>query len=188
MKNHKESRHRPFSSGQRIQLRLQLAAAQKLLPHSLSLPIIRRHLIAGQDNHRDPDGWTKLIKSSVCRMARAGLHSRDQTTTTTTTAATLRFVLLVCEISDLAIFSRFRDYYYYSNLYGDLNCLIREDNPDLDFFLNITHVRLRRRSRAFQRLRKRLNDINEPVSEPSEPTRSFSPQSLSTQCCSQLVS
>jgi hypothetical protein len=39
-----------------------------------------RYSIAGQDNHRDSDGWMKRIESSVCTMARrAGLHSRDQT-------------------------------------------------------------------------------------------------------------
>jgi len=43
-------------------------------------------------------------------------------------------------------------------LYCDLFPLIRDDDADLDFFLNITHVQLHRRCRALARLRKFLQD------------------------------
>jgi hypothetical protein len=42
------------------------------------------------------------------------------------------------------------------HLYGDLRCLIRDDDQELDFFLNVTHVQLHRRTRALNRLRKIL--------------------------------
>lgn len=44
-------------------------------------------------------------------------------------------------------------------LYCDLFPLIRDDDIDLDFFLNITHVQVHRRCRALARLRKYLQDI-----------------------------
>lgn len=45
-----------------------------------------------------------------------------------------------------------------SLLYTDLSPLIRDDDSDLDFFLNITHVQLHRRCRALTRLRKILQE------------------------------
>lgn len=46
------------------------------------------------------------------------------------------------------------------NLHGDLNILACEENPDLDFFINILHVQSHRRCRALQRLRSRLNELS----------------------------
>jgi U3 small nucleolar RNA-associated protein 20 len=89
-------------------------------------------------------GWTKTIESSVVPLARSGLRARD--------APTRRhYILIIRQISKC--FSGHSS----PNLCGDLYALCDDDNPDLDFFINITHVQIHRRARAFQRLRKALN-------------------------------
>jgi hypothetical protein len=105
--------------------------------------------------------WIRLIESSVVPLARTGLQSRD---------ASIRryYVLLIREISKC-----FHDCPS-PNLCGDLSPLYNDDNPDLDFFVNITHVQIHRRARAFQRLRKVLI---ESAGENSK--HSFTSQSLS---------
>ena len=107
------------------------------------------------------DPWMKLMQSSVIPMTKAGLRSKES-------SVRRRFILILSEIS-----RAFRNHPS-PNLYGDMYCLIRDDNQDLDFFLSITHVQLHRRARALQRLRKSVNDSVEPDSECS-----FTPQSLS---------
>lgn len=87
--------------------------------------------------------WTKLIESSVAPLARTGLQSRDS-------SIRRYYVLIIREISKCF------NGHPSPNLCGDLNVLYDEDNPDLDFFMNITHVQVHRRARAFQRLRKVL--------------------------------
>jgi U3 small nucleolar RNA-associated protein 20 len=93
----------------------------------------------------DSDSWTKTIESSVIPMARAGLHSRNP-------AIRRHFILIIAEIS--------QSFQGQSSpqFHGDLCSLMCADNPDLDFFVNATHVQLHRRAKAFQRLRKHLND------------------------------
>jgi hypothetical protein len=115
----------------------------------------------GTNSEEVADPWMKLMQSSVIPMTKAGLRSKEAT-------VRRRFILILSEIS-----RAFRNHPS-PNLYGDLYCLIRDDNQDLDFFLSITHVQLHRRARALQRLRKSLNDSVEPDSECS-----FTPQSLS---------
>jgi U3 small nucleolar RNA-associated protein 20 len=93
--------------------------------------------------------WAKLVESAVVPLTRSGLQSRDP-------SVRRHYILLVKEIS--------RSFQTHSspNLCGDLHTLIDDENPDLDFFMNITHVQIHRRSRAFQRLRKVLSEaVNE---------------------------
>ena len=87
--------------------------------------------------------WAKLIETSIVPVCRTGLTSRSQ-------SIRRLFILLFAEVA------RGFQEYTSPNLYGDLSLLIRDDDPDLDFFLNVTHVQIHRRSRAFQRLRKTL--------------------------------
>lgn len=107
-----------------------------------------------------PNTWVKLIETSVVPICRNGLTSRSQ-------SIRRLFILMLAEVA-----RRFKEYSS-PNLYGDLSCLIRDDEPDLDFFLNMTHVQIHRRSRAFQRLCKML------LSESEESRSPFSMQTLS---------
>ena len=93
----------------------------------------------------DNSSWLKLVESLVVPPSRAGLQARSP--------GIRRFYVLI--IREMAI--RFREHQS-QNLCGDLSAFIDEDNPDLDFFVGITHVQLHRRGRAFQRLRRILNE------------------------------
>ena len=93
----------------------------------------------------DNSSWLKVVESLVVPPSRAGLQARSP--------AIRRFYVLI--IREMAL--RFRDHQS-QNLCGDLSAFIDEDNPDLDFFVGITHVQLHRRGRAFQRLRRILNE------------------------------
>lgn len=95
--------------------------------------------------------WKRLLEGCVVPMTRSGLSSRD--------AAIRRYFILI--LGEVARRTKFSDS---PHLYGDLAHLIRDDDPDLDFFLNITHVQLHRRSRALQRLRTQLTaESNESI-------------------------
>jgi U3 small nucleolar RNA-associated protein 20 len=89
--------------------------------------------------------WSAFFQGSVISSAREGLRSRDE-------ALRRFFVQIMREIS---IHCRFSSSPHF---YGDLFQLVRQDDHDLDFFSNITHVQIHRRARALQRLRKSLND------------------------------
>ena len=114
----------------------------------------------------DPTGtaretWKKLLEGCIVPLIKSGLSSHEE--------FTRRFyILLLKEIiqRNIEIPSPM--------LFSDLNCLIRDDEPDLDFFLNITHVQLHRRARALQRLRKVLI-----VESDEAKVHEFSLQSLS---------
>jgi U3 small nucleolar RNA-associated protein 20 len=103
------------------------------------------------------ESWVKLVETSVVPTCRNGLASKSK-------SARRLFVLLFAEVA------RCFKGYSSPNLYGDLSSLTRDDDPDLDFFLNVTHVQIHRRTRAFQRLRKMLH---------SDAECPFSMQSLS---------
>ena len=90
-----------------------------------------------------PNKWVKLIETSVVPTCRSGLASKSK-------SVRRLFILLFAELA------RGFTGYPSPHLYGDLSFLIREDDSDLDFFLNATHVQIHRRSRAFQRLRTML--------------------------------
>ena len=89
------------------------------------------------------EAWIKLAETAIVPVCRNGLASKNK-------SVRRLFVLLFAELA-----RSFKECQS-PNLYGDLNSLIRDDDPDLDFFLNVTHVQIHRRSRAFQRLRKML--------------------------------
>ena len=114
-----------------------------------------------KDTDDDAEAWLKLAESAIIPLARSGLHCVDASTRR-------RFIMLISESS--------RAFHSHPShhLYGDLFHLIRDDNPDLDFFLGITHVQLHRRARALQRLRKVLNESAEEGL-----TVTFSAQSMS---------
>jgi U3 small nucleolar RNA-associated protein 20 len=97
------------------------------------------------DTVLDPtqEKWRRLLEGCIVPMTRSGLSSRD--------AAIRRYFILI--LGEVARWTKYSDS---PHLYGDLAHLIRDDDPDLDFFLNITHVQLHRRSRALQRLRTQL--------------------------------
>ena len=87
--------------------------------------------------------WVKLIETAFVPCLKIGLSTKE--------VATRRsFVLLIAHVA--------RNFTGIDSvhLYGDLRVLIRDDDQDLDFFLNITHVQLHRRARGLGRLRKLL--------------------------------
>lgn len=87
--------------------------------------------------------WVKLIETAFVPCLKIGLSTKEVTTRRS-------FILLIAHIAKnfTGIDS--------AHLYGDLRSLIRDDDQDLDFFLNITHVQLHRRTRGLGRLRKLL--------------------------------
>lgn len=88
-----------------------------------------------------------LLERSIIPLIRNGLETRNAT-------ARRLYILLIAEVARCCKDSS------NPNLYGDLSALVREDDEDLDFFLNITHVQIHRRTRAFQRLRRKLSEID----------------------------
>ena len=114
-----------------------------------------------QDIDTEVGPWDTLLEKYIVPAVRTGLSTRH--------AAARRFyVLLMSEVARACKEST------RPNLYGDLSILIRDDDVDLDFFLNMTHVQMHRRTRAFQRLRKALAPTSEGSAE-----RPFTLQSLS---------
>ena len=106
--------------------------------------------------------WAKLLEGTIVNTARSGLMARNQ-------AVRRFFVLILRETA-------FRCQKSSSpHLHGDLVQFVRDDQPDLDFFLNITHVQVHRRARALQRLRKALISPNNEAGSPNY----IRPQSLS---------
>lgn len=105
--------------------------------------------------------WDTLLEKYLAPAIRMGLTTRHA-------IARRSYILLMSEIARGCKGST------RPNLYGDLAVLIRDDDPDLDFFFNMTHVQLHRRTRAFQRLRKALAPSEECTTE-----RPFTLQSLS---------
>lgn len=96
------------------------------------------------------NAWIKFIETTFIPSLKTGIMTKD---------ASIRrsFVLLFSHVA-----RHFGDYESV-HLYGDLKSLIRDDDQDLDFFLNVTHVQLHRRARAFNRLRKSLASSDEPL-------------------------
>lgn len=87
--------------------------------------------------------WQRLVETSVMACIRMGIKTHNS-------SVRKSFVFL---LSKVAInFMDVKSPYFCS----DLCVLIREDEPELDFFLNINHVQIHRRSRALGRLRKLL--------------------------------
>ena len=99
---------------------------------------------------RDCIAWVKLMESLILPTIKTGLKNKEQ-------GIRRYFVLLLAETSKS--FATHDS----PHLYGDLCVLIREDDTDLDFFLNYTHVQLHRQSRGLQRLRTILNSTSGEV-------------------------
>ena len=89
----------------------------------------------------------KMIESSLLPAIKSGLRCCK-------VDVQRSFILLLSEVS--RNFSSNKS----QNLYGDLSILIRDDDQDLDFFLNFTHVQIHRKVKSLKRLRKLLNDSN----------------------------
>lgn len=85
--------------------------------------------------------WVKLIETSFVPCLKVGVATKE-------IAPRRSFVLLIAHVA-----RHFHDYKSV-HLYGDLRCLIRDDDQELDFFLNMTHVQLHRRAKALSRLRR----------------------------------
>lgn len=115
----------------------------------------------GRENDMNQNPWVKLVETVVVPCLKVGITTKE--------IATRRiFVLLLSHVARHFIGCKS------VHLYGDLRCLIRDDDQDLDFFLNVTHVQLHRRARAFTRLRRILSDHKDPADQPPL----FSEQSL----------
>lgn len=84
--------------------------------------------------------WTKLLEGFIVPNVRSGLSSRNE-------SARKFFTLLLKDVLQCNMHSSSQ------SLFSDLRIVIRDDEPDLDFFYNITHVQIHRRARALQRLR-----------------------------------
>jgi U3 small nucleolar RNA-associated protein 20 len=93
--------------------------------------------------------WQRLVETSLMACIRMGIKTHN-------ISVRKSFIFL---LSRVAI--NFMDVKT-SGFCSDLCVLIREDEPELDFFLNITHVQIHRRSRALGRLRKLLVGFSSP--------------------------
>ena len=114
-----------------------------------------------RENDMKQNPWVKLVETVVVPCLKTGIATKE--------IATRRiFVLLLSHVARNFIGCKS------VHLYGDLRCLIRDDDQDLDFFLNVSHVQVHRRARAFVRLRKVLSAHEDSPSQSS----CFSEQSL----------
>ena len=106
---------------------------------------------------RGSDDCIEFARTIIIPCIRTGLKTDIQ-------GARKHYIQLIYEIS--------RKFSSYSSIHfhGDLNSLINENEPDLDFFLNYVHVQMHRRTRAFVRLRKILNAQNESTLEEQQST------------------
>ena len=100
------------------------------------------------ESSSDPDAirnpWFKIAETTLVHSLKMGISTKDST-------ARRSFVMLVSYVA-----SSFNGCAS-ERLFGDLRCLVREDDQELDFFLNVTHVQLHRRTRGLGRLRKMLS-------------------------------
>ena len=95
------------------------------------------------DHTKSP--WYIMIESTFVNYLKIGLSTK-------TDNVRRSYILLLSEVS------RAFQAYESPHLYGDLFILIRDDDVEQDFFLNITHLQIHRRAKALTRLRKLLND------------------------------
>eukprot|EP00978_Attheya_sp_CCMP212_P026914 scaffold89414_cov49-Attheya_sp.AAC.2 len=117
--------------------------ALKALKILVSTASTQANAVIDPNSNANCNEWALLIEQSFVPFVRAGLGAGND-------SIRKHFILLLAEVSRQ--FNRFES----PHLYGDLNKLIRDDEPDMDFFLNITHVQIHRRGRALARLRKIL--------------------------------
>jgi hypothetical protein len=115
---------------------------------------------AGKESQHDSDSWTKLVESVIVPLSRRGLECRN--------IQVRRYCTLL--IREIAKWFR-QD--TSSHVCGDLWRFCDEENPDLDFFLGVTHVQIHRRARAFRRLRKTLTHCDKPLTGPALSSQSL---------------
>lgn len=107
------------------------------------------------------NSWVKLVETTVVPCLKTGISTKEIATRRT-------FIMLISHVA------RHFDGAKSVHLYGDLRTLIRDDDENLDYFLNITHVQLHRRTRALNRLRKLLSSHEDSANK----SPLFSDQSL----------
>jgi U3 small nucleolar RNA-associated protein 20 len=98
----------------------------------------------------ETDEWKRLLEGTLMPLIRSGLSSRDD-------SYRRFFVQLLSEAVGACRTSGS------PNLYGDLSCLIHDEEQDLDFFMNFTHVQIHRRTRALRRLRKHVSSDTDSI-------------------------
>ena len=122
-------------------------AAFNALKSVLTVASARRNRPTESQNKNEDivDEWDRLLEGSIIPLVKAGLHCRE-------VSVRRYYVLLVREIA-----MKFEGEAS-PHLLGDLGVLCNDDNLDLDFFVNITHVQIHRRARGLTRLRKLINE------------------------------
>lgn len=93
--------------------------------------------------------WQRLVETSMMACIRMGIKTHNISVRKSFISLLSRVAIDFADVKSPGFCS-------------DLCLLIREDEPDLDFFLNITHVQIHRRSRALGRLRKLLAGFSYP--------------------------
>ena len=114
-------------------------SAFKAIQSLLSLLSVKR--VASKE---EKSIWHKFLESNIVSTVRIGVSCRNEN-------ARRFFVLLLRSIVELN--AELKSTHFHT----DLQWLVRNDQRDLDFFLNITHVQVHRRARALQRLRRMMN-------------------------------
>lgn len=89
--------------------------------------------------------WVRFLESKILPLTRSGLQSKGD--------AVRRLYIQL--LSTVVAHCRNLDS---PHLHGDLALLVRDDNPDLDFFQGICHVQVHRRAKALTRLRQLLDE------------------------------
>lgn len=104
-------------------------------------------IVVASEQQESDISWQRLIETSLMACIRIGLKTHSL-------AVRRSFILLLSTVAKC--FSTVNS----PNLCSDLSTLVRDDEPELDFFLNITHVQIHRRARALGRLRKCLSGFD----------------------------
>jgi len=105
-------------------------------------------IVVASEKQESNISWQRIIETSLMACIRTGFKTHS-------VSVRRSFVLL------LSVVSKSFAPVNLPSLSSDLFVLVRDDEPELDFFLNITHVQIHRRSRALGRLRKFLSGFDE---------------------------
>ena len=97
-------------------------------------------IMRGVKSAEDKPAFDLLVKGLLLAKIRKMLKSRVE-------KVRFEFVLLLNEVITL----------FDDSEISDLKCL-RDENTELDFFENVTHIQLHRRQRAFNRARQFIED------------------------------
>jgi U3 small nucleolar RNA-associated protein 20 len=105
-------------------------------------------IVVASEQQESDISWQRLVETSMMACIRIGLKTHSL-------AVRRSFILLLSTVAKSFASANS------PNLCSDLFTLVRDDEPELDFFLNITHVQIHRRARALGRLRKFLSGFEE---------------------------